>query len=60
MSSDVHRVIFITEMLIAIPLASTVAVLLLRRMLPNDVWLKFLGPMASAFAVCWFFKNRNH
>lgn len=57
--SKVHRVIFVTGVLITIPLASTVAVLLLRRMFPGDVWPNFLGPIASALAVLWFVKNLN-
>ena len=59
MLSEIQRVVFITGMLIAIPLASTVAVLLLRRMFPDDIWPNFLGPAASALAVLWCMKNRN-
>ena len=51
------RAIFVIGVLVAIPLTSTIGVLLLRHIFPDTIWINYLGPAASALAVLWFAKT---
>lgn len=59
MSPKADRAIFITGMLVAIPLAATVTVLLLRRAFPDSLWPTLVGPAVSAGAALWLARALN-